>query len=48
MGRLFLGLVLAGGLLVATGPQQAAAGPATTAVPAPVTMRTQAKPDACG
>ena len=48
MGRLFLGLVLAGGLLVATGPQQAAAGPATTAVPAPVTTRTQAKPDACG
>jgi beta-glucanase (GH16 family) len=56
MGRLFLGLVLAGGLLAATGPQQAAAGPAVTAVPARASTQAstqastpvQAKPDACG
>ena len=44
MGRLFMGLVLAGSLLAVTGPQQLAAGqPAGDAL-----ARTAMAPDACG
>ncbi len=44
MGRLFLGLVLAGGLLAVTGPMQTAAGGPGRAVPATA----EATPDKCG
>jgi Glycosyl hydrolases family 16 len=46
MGRLFLGLVMAGALLVVTGPQQTAVASTTAPVTADPTARLE--PDACG